>query len=50
MANIFLRIARFLKKWVIPDILFYKKNVKNVLPVSGAGIQTHNLLNMSLLP
>ena len=25
-------------------------NVKNVHPVNGAGIQTHNLWNMSLLP
>ena len=25
-------------------------NVKNVYPVSGARIQTHNLLNASLLP
>ena len=25
-------------------------NVKNVHPVASAGIQTHNLLNFSLLP
>ena len=29
---------------------FYKKYVKNVRPVSGAVIQTHNLQNPSLLP
>ena len=29
--------------------LFYKKNVKNVYPVPGSGIGTHNLSNTSLL-
>ena len=29
---------------------FQQINVKNVHPVWGAGIRTHNLSNMSLLP
>ena len=30
--------------------IFKQINVKNIHPVYGAGIQTHNLRNMSLLP
>ena len=53
----------FLKKRVIPSLFFIyfrllkqtlqflqQINVKNVHPVYGAGIRTHDLLNMSLLP
>ena len=53
----------FLKKWANPVLFFihfrlFKRtllflqqiNVKNVQSVYGAGIQTHNLCNMSLLP
>ena len=45
-------------KWANPGLFFtyfglFKPTntyVKNVHPVYGAGIQTHNLWNMSLLP
>ena len=53
----------FLNEWAIPGLFFvyfrlFKQtlqfsqqiNVKNVHPVYGAGIQTHNLRNISLLP
>ena len=53
----------FFKKWTILGlfiIIFVFSNthynflqpinVKNLLPVYGAGIQTHNLCNMTLLP
>ena len=53
----------FLKKWANPGLFFIyfrlfkhtlqflqQINVKNVHPVYGAGIRTHNLWNMSLLP
>ena len=52
--------ACFFKKWAIPDLFFglFKQtlqflqqiNVKNIHPVYGAGIRTHNLKNTSLLP
>ena len=32
------------------NTIFQQINVKNVHPVYGAGIRTHNLQNMSLLP
>ena len=53
----------FLKKWANPGLFFIyfcpfkhttqflkQINVKNVHPVHGARIRTHNLWNMSLLP
>ena len=41
----------FLSDFEKKQILFLLQiNVKNVYPVSDAGIWTHNLLNMSLLP
>ena len=52
--------ACFFKKWAIPNLFFglFKQtlqflqqiNVKNIHPVYGAGIRTHNLKNTSLLP
>ena len=57
------RAILFWKKWANPGLFssisgLYKQtiqflqqiNVKNVHPVNGAGIWTHNLLNMSLHP
>ena len=54
----------FKKKWAISGLflfiyglfqanintIFQQINVKNVHPVYGAGIRTHDLQNMSLLP
>ena len=54
----------FLKKWANPasfsfifglfqtniNTILQQINVKNVHPVYGTGIRTHDLLNMSLLP
>ena len=61
MRNVPLRItAKFLLKMGKPRPLLslFKQtkqflqqiNVKNVHPVTGAGIRTHNLLNMSRIP
>ena len=47
------------KKWAIPGLFFIivtnikflqQINMKNVHPVYGAGIRTHDLCNISLLP
>ena len=57
-------VILFLEKWAKPGLFFifiyilFKQtiqflqqiNVKNIHPVYGPGIQTHNLLNMSSLP